>query len=197
MSCALDEVSIIIPLAPLEAAHERLLDDLKHVKCQIIISSESSRAKSLNAGAAKARNPFLWFLHADSRVSAENLAFLGRAVTEKPNALHYFDLAYEKGGLAALNACGANVRSQLFGLPYGDQGFCISKTLFEEIGGYPENMPYGEDLIFIRCAKRAGIRLRRIPSKLKTSARKYHKRGWLKLTVLRQWQMLKLMGQKL
>lgn len=197
MSSALDRVSIIIPLAPGETAHEWLLDDLKHLGNEIIVSSEGSRAKSLNAGAAKASRPFLWFLHADSRVSAENLVDLEEALARRSNALHYFDLAYEEGGLATLNAWGANIRSRLCGLPYGDQGFCISKTLFEKIDGYPENAPYGEDLLFIRSAKRAGIRLNRIPSKLKTSARKYHQHGWLKLTVLRQWQMVKLMGQEL
>ncbi|MCC6597787.1 MAG: hypothetical protein IT559_03255 [Alphaproteobacteria bacterium] len=197
MFSVIDRVSIIIPVAPGETAHERLLEDIKHLNTEIIISSESSRAKSLNAGAAKARNPFLWFLHADSRVSAENISRLEQELTRRSNVLHYFDLAYEEGGLATLNAWGANIRSRLCGLPYGDQGFCISKTLFEKIGGYPEKVSYGEDLLFIRCAKRAGIRLNRIPSKLKTSARKYHQHGWLRLTVLRQRQMIKLMKQEL
>lgn len=197
MSSVLDRVSIIIPAAQGERAHEQLLGDLKHLDNEIIISSEGSRAKSLNAGAAKACNPFLWFLHADSRVSAENLADLEQALSRRSNALHYFDLAYEEGGLATLNAWGANIRSRLCGLPYGDQGFCISKTLFEKIGGYPENVSYGEDLLFVRKAKCRGIRLNRISSKLITSARKYEQQGWLKLTVLRQWQMVKLMRQEL
>jgi len=197
MSSVLEKVSIIIPVAPGETAHERLLGDLGYLNTEIIITSEGSRAKSLNAGAAKANNSFLWFLHADSHVSAENLVDLEQALARRSNALHYFDLAYEEGGLAALNAMGANIRSRLLGLPYGDQGFCISKILFDKIGGYPEDLPYGEDLLFIRQAKRKGIRLNRISSKLTTSARKYHQHGWLKLTALRQWQMMKLMGQKL
>lgn len=197
MSSALDRVSVIIPVAPLETAHERLLDDLKHLGTEIIVSSEDSRAKSLNAGAAKARNPFLWFLHADSRVSAENLVDLEQALARRSNALHYFDLAYEEGGLATLNASGANIRSRLCGLPYGDQGFCISKSQFEKIGGYPESASYGEDLLFVQLAKKAGIKLNHIPSKLTTSARKYHQHGWFKLTALRQWQMMKLMRQEL
>lgn len=197
MSSALDQVSIIIPTAPLEAAHEQLLDDLKPLSAEIIVSSESSRAKSLNTGAAKAHNPFLWFLHADSHMSAENFIGLEQALARRSYALHYFDLAYEEGGLATLNAWGANIRSRLFGLPYGDQGFCISKTLFDKIGGYPEDVPYGEDLLFVRLAKRTGIKLNRIPSKLETSARKYKQQGWLTLTAMRQVQMLKLMRQEL
>ncbi len=195
MSFELDRVSIIIPIAPHETAHERLLGDLKFLNNKIIVSSEKSRSKSLNAAAVSSTRPFLWFLHADSRVSAENLVDLAQALERISNALHYFDLAYEEGGLPVLNAWGANIRSQLLGLPYGDQGFCISKTLFNKIGGFPENVPYGEDLLFVRLAKRSGIKLNRIPSPLVTSARKYHQHGWLRLTALRQWQMMKLMRQ--
>lgn len=197
MAEMLAQVSIIIPVAGGETAHERLLDDLKGLGSEIILSSEGSRVKSLNKGATKASQPFLWFLHADSRVSAENIVDLAQAIENHAQALHYFDLAYEDGGLPALNAWGANIRSRVFGLPYGDQGFCISKAVFDDIGGYPENMPYGEDLLFVRLAKQSGIKLNRVPSKLLTSARKYQQHGWLKLTVLRQWQMLKLMRQKL
>ena len=195
MSFALDKISIIIPIAPGETAHEQLLGDLKNLDAEIIISSEGSRAKSLNEGAAKASRTFLWFLHADSRVSADNIMALKQALSMRPNVLHYFDLAYQEGGLPALNACGANIRSRIFDMPYGDQGFCISKTLFGKTGGYPENVAYGEDLLFVRLAKKSGIKISRIPSKLITSARKYQQLGWMKLTALRQWQMMKLMRQ--
>lgn len=194
---ALDPVSIIIPIAATETAHEKLLGDLKDLDSEIIVCSERSRARSLNAGAAKSGRPFLWFLHADSRVSAENLVDLTRALQTRPKDLHYFDLAFEEGGLPTLNAWGANIRSRLLDMPYGDQGFCISRTLYDSIGGYPEGVPYGEDLLFVRLARQAGIKLNRISPPLITSARKYHQRGWLKLTVSHQRQMLKLMKQKL
>ena len=197
MSCVLSHVTIIIPVAPEETAQERLLDDLKHLNNEIITSSEGSRAKSLNAGAAKVEHEFLWFLHADSRVSTDNLAKLQQALEKHPDDLHYFDLAYAGGGIATLNAGGANMRSRLLGLPYGDQGFCISKSQFDKIGGYPEGVAYGEDLLFVRLAKRAGIKLNRIPSRLLTSARKYQEKGWLTLTALHQMKMLKLLRQKL
>jgi glycosyltransferase involved in cell wall biosynthesis len=197
VSLVLDNVSIIIPTAPDETAQQQLLNDLKQLNNQIIISAEGSRAKSLNVGAVKASDDFLWFLHADSRVSTENIFALEQALKKRSNVLHYFDLAYDGGHLTNSNSLGANIRSRLLGLPYGDQGFCISKNLFNKIGGYPENVPYGEDLLFIRLAKRAGIKLNRVPSKLLTSARKYKQHGWLKLTVLRQWQMVKLLRQNL
>jgi len=193
----LDNVSIIIPTAMDETAQQQLLTDLMHLNSEIIVSAEGSRAKSLNIGAAKAKHNLLWFLHADSRVSAENISALEEALKKRPNVLHYFDLAYDGGHLTNSNSFGANIRSRLLGLPYGDQGFCISKSLFNEISGYPENVAYGEDLLFVRLAKRKGMKLNRIPSKLLTSARKYKHYGWLKLTLLRQWQMAKLLTMKL
>lgn len=197
MFSALEQVSIIIPIAPGETAHHRLLESLKPLSSEIIVSSEGSRAKSLNAGAARAQKPFLWFLHADTSLNKENFIALELALKREPNNLHYFDLSYTEGGLASLNAHGANIRSRLFGLPYGDQGFCISQHLFDTIGGYPENTPWGEDLLFVRLAKKKGINLHRIRSKLNTSARKYQQQGWLRLTIFRQWQLMQLMRQKI
>ena len=187
-------VSIIIPVCNQETELERLLADLAPVKdsIEIIIKSEGSRAKSLNAGAASATRPFLWFLHADSRINEQNLHALSLALKEKPDDLHYFDLAFSKDGpaLTVFNAWGANWRSRLFGVPYGDQGFCLSKEQFVKANGYPDDVPYGEDLIFVWHARQAGIRLNHLPSKLLTSARKYSQRGWLKLTLLCQWRWI-------
>ncbi|MEZ5814266.1 MAG: glycosyl transferase family 2 [Alphaproteobacteria bacterium] len=188
-------MSIIIPIAPDETGHKTLLKDLDCVDAEIIVSSEGGRAASLNAGAAQARGEFLWFLHADSRVTQENMAILERCLKREPGALHYFFLSFGYG-CVALNAWGANVRSALFGLPYGDQGLCLSKENFERLGGFPES-EYGEDLLFVRKAKKAGVLLRIVPSKLRSSGRKYHKQGWLKTTLVHQWMLFKLLRRKI
>ncbi len=191
----LENVSIIIPVGPDEKAHEKILKDLEGCGAEIIISSEGSRAQSLNGGAAKAQREFLWFLHADSRVTQENIDILKRCLKREPTAAHYFFLSFGFG-LHAFNAWGANVRSVLLGLPYGDQGLCLSKENFKKLGGYPEAV-YGEDLLFVRKAREAGITLGVVPSKLRSSPRKYYEQGWLKLTIIRQWQFWKLMRQKI
>ena len=189
-----NRVSIIVPVHGKETQLDTLLGDLTPVSnvSEIIITSAGTRAESLNAGAAKSAREFLWFLHADTRVTAHNLKALERTLCEKPGRLHYFDLAFDKAGLPALNAWGANMRSRLFGTPFGDQGFCISKALFCKAGGFPEDTPYGEDLTFVWRARQAGIMLNRIPSKLVTSARKYRAYGWLGLTLQYQWRWIRL-----
>lgn len=182
----LNKLSIIIPVAEGEQAVQTLLPDLKSVSQDIVICSEGSRARSLNKGAQQAKGEFLWFLHADSRVSSDNLEQLEKHLQQAPHALHYFDLRFDRRGLTQLNAWGANIRSRLFNAPYGDQGFCIHRDQFHQSGGFPEDVAYAEDLYFVWRAQQHGIALNRIPSQLITSARKYQQRGWLKLTLTYQ-----------
>jgi hypothetical protein len=193
----LAEVSIIIPLAADETEQEHLLADLAtgSLQAEIIQSCQQRRASSLNIGAKQATGQWLWFLHADSRVNQNNLCALETSLSQDPQrtALHYFDLGFQPSGpLLKTNAVAANLRSRLLLCPYGDQGFCISKEVFLDLGGYPENRPYGEDLLIVWRAHQAGVSLQRIPSTLFTSARKYHQQGWLKVTILHQWYWLRL-----
>ncbi len=196
------KVSIIIPVADDETDLPALLGDLDNCGAEIIISSEGSRAASLNVGAQKATHEILWFLHADSRVSNENMISLKKVISGSHDCLFYFDLEFMGGGMPSLNAWGANMRSRLLGVPFGDQGFCVSRKVFDRVGGYPDDVPYGEDLMFVWRARQAGVRLMRVSSRLQTSARKYQMHGWLKLTLLYQWrwvamsvpQVLKLWG---
>ncbi len=186
------DISIIIPVADGETELDALLKDLEGCGAQIIVSSEGGRAASLNMGAQQAERQYLWFLHADSRVRDGNIHRLISAISEMPDRLLYFDLEFIGGGLPALNAWGANMRSRVFGAPFGDQGFCIAKDVFEKSGGYPEDVPYGEDLMFVWQMRQAGVKLGRVPSRLQTSARKYQVHGWLRLTLLYQWLWIKM-----
>jgi len=190
----LSNVAIIIPIAPNETAHKALLKDLENTNVEIILSSEGSRAESLNIGAQKATREILCFLHADTRI--DKIAINALENANNPDVINYFNLSYD-GGLAQLNAIGANLRSSIFGLPYGDQGFTLTKALFNKIGGFPENYTFGEDLLFIRKAKQKDVHLNRLPAKLITSPRQYEKTGWLKLTLIRQYQLFKLIRIKL
>lgn len=184
-------LSVIIPLAPQEPKPTALLEALP-AEIEIILSQEAGRAASLNAGAAKATGAYLWFLHADSSLPEDAWPKLQQAIVDRPKALHYFDLAFAGGGWRMkINSWGANLRSRIFGCPFGDQGFCLEKQLFHALGAYPETAPYGEDHLFVWQAHGAGVTLNRVAAKLTTSARKYQQKGWLKTTLLHQYLWLK------
>ncbi len=171
-----------------------LLADLEGMGVEIIIEMGNSRAKNMNNGALKASKEYLWFLHADSRVTKENITSLTKALNDKPNALHYFSLKFAQDGPAwmKVNMWGANFRSKIFGLPFGDQGFCIKKSLFNQLGTYREDLSYAEDLMFVWQARQSRIVLNNISSYLLTSARKYQEKGWFKLTWLYQLIWIKM-----
>lgn len=88
-----------------------------------------------------------------------------------------------------INEIGCWIRSRILGVPFGDQGFALSKQNFERIGGFPEGAPYGEDHLFVWRAKQRGIRLQCTGAPLYTSARRYAETGWVKLTwdYARRW----------
>lgn len=200
---SLKNFSIIIPSWNQETELNSLLENLeslgnlKKEGAEIIVSSEGTRAKSLNHGAAKSTRDILWFIHADSRITKENIQSLNESLQEFPDALHYFKLKFAEGGLSAINAHGANIRSTLIDLPYGDQALCLSKKQFDLIGAYPEDTPYGEDLLFVRLAKKHNVKLVEVPSLLISSARKYHSQGWVKTSLSHWFIMLKLMLKKI
>ncbi|MBL4801419.1 MAG: glycosyltransferase family 2 protein [Emcibacter sp.] len=210
----LGNLSIIIPLGPYEDQLPALLDDLSVLgpDTEIILVScgdkplapiretglrcimaAQGRAIQQNAGAKAARYDLLWFLHADSRVTAEMLIMLEHSLAEAPEALHYFHLKFRKDGPRGmwLNEWGTRFRSQILKIPFGDQGFCLSKKQFERIGGFPEDAPYGEDHLLVWYARQAGISLRCTGTALQTSARKYREQGWGALTLKYQWLWFK------
>ena len=166
--------SIIIPLLEGEEEIHRLLEDfnLMQLDAEIllifpekavldevqfcesypkldirVLKSGNSRASQMNYGANNAKFETICFLHADSKVNAENIEFLKPSKHKPKDAIFYFKLAFEKSNcpFMFLNATGANLRSRLFDAPFGDQGLSMTKTTFDRVGGYPTDASYGED----------------------------------------------------
>ncbi len=163
--------------------------DLEIIKCE-----GKSRPHSLNSGAQKATSPFLWFIHADTTLDKRHVHALKKSLEENPHCLHYFDLNFDTtdgGKLTKLNAWGANYRSRILGIPWGDQALCLSSTIFQQLGKYPEDASYGEDHLLVWHAHQALVPLRRIPLSVTTSAKKYKGSKWLPLTVHRQYKWIK------
>ena len=211
-------ISVIIPLAPDETAWQSLLDDLARLPDAIeilfvtsenaeilhetillpekeirFLESKPGRAAQMNTGAKTAKGKFLWFLHADSKFGHNTLSALLRAIQNHPDSLLYFDLAFlnDASCLMCMNSWGVRFRSRVLKVPFGDQGFCIRKDLFSQLAGFPENLSYGEDHVFVWKAKQHGIAVQPVCAMLYTSARKYKKHGWLKTTCMHQYLWIK------
>lgn len=149
-----------------------------------VCRSKVGRAIQLNVGAQSSDSAWLWFVHADSRVTAPTLSAMHQFVCADETAIGYFRLRFLPDGPRAtvLNAWGAHFRSRVFGLPFGDQGLLMPRRVFDALGGFDETVSAGEDHDLVWSARARGVPLRAIPAPILTSARKYAERGWWRTT---------------
>jgi len=153
-----------------------------------VVRCAASRGGQLRVGAAKAQGDWLLFVHADT-VLSEGWSAAVEAHLAQADVAGYFALRFEKGGVAGRLVAGwANLRSGLFGLPYGDQGLLISQRLYEEIGGFAD-IPLMEDVAIARQLGRA--RLAPLDTQAITSPRKYQAQGWLRRGGRNLWTLLR------
>lgn len=200
------QLSIVIPVGPDDAAWRGLIqelsvlgDDIEIIlsACQMPpedfklannitwIQTISGRARQLNAGALQVSKEFVWFVHADTRFTAAVVEALHCYLLKEALSMGYFRLQFAHDGpkQTQLNAWAANIRSRYFGLPFGDQGFILKKSLFEQFQGFNEAVSVGEDLDFVVRVQASGIALQELPAELITSARRYQQQGWFATTL--------------
>ena len=204
-------ISVVIPLAPGEEAWKELVPQLELPEgSEILLSCGSwkpetsdfpvkvvqggaGRAEQMNIGAGVAANDVLWFLHADSRLDGKVITRLLHCLAADTDALYFFGLRFLGDGPAVvrLNEWAVRLRADWLKIPFGDQGFCVSKRLFQDLGGYREDVRTGEDHMFVWQARQQGYSVIRVEADIFTSARKYKKNGWLFTTALHIWLTLK------
>ena len=188
-----DFLQIVIPKFSQDDASNLAnhLEALGHIP---IIISKKTRAMSLNEGARKTTSDYILFLHADSKIEDDTIENLINYIKARNvDGMYYFSLKFDNGKILRLNSIGANLRSLWFSLPYGDQGFCISRKLFMKTGGFPENVNYGEDLYFVLKLKKMGISILNNQNYIITSSRKYLNNGWLITTLQHQCRLLSIL----
>lgn len=207
-------ISVIIPLASKEDKWKELVPQLSKLPDQSeillvvgigetadvsefenvrIVEGSEGRAGRMNSGAAMAKHDCLWFLHADSKLATDTIEKLVVAYDKEPRALYYSQLKFLNDGpkLIKLNEILVGWRSDTLKMPFGDQGFAISKELFLQLGGYRDDVPYGEDYVFTWKLKQEGYPIKSTGGVIHTSARKYKKGGWGRVTALHVWLTIK------
>lgn len=143
-----------------------------------VVTGPPSRGGQLRRGAAQAGGAWLLVLHADTQLDPGWSEAVLAHMRARPDRAACFRLAFDQPGTAARITAGwANLRTRLFGLPYGDQGLLIPMSLYRDIGGY-DDIPLMEDVALARKLGRR--RLTCLPLCARTSARRYREDGWLR-----------------
>ena len=150
-----------------------------------IIKSQPPRSSQMNKGAEEAKGEILLFLHADT-ILPSGYELTVRGTLDYPEicaGAFRFKLDEESPSLSRIEKL-ANFRSEILKMPYGDQGIFLKKSLFDEVGGFPE-MPIMEDFEFVRRVRKYGD-IFTAPFPAITSARRWKERGVLKTTLINQ-----------
>ena len=146
-----------------------------------VLTSASSKARQMNAGAKIATGEILLFLHADTQLPKHFAESIISAVYDNGAVAGAFQLCIDSDakGLRFIERV-ANWRSRHLQAPYGDQGIFVTKSLFHEIGGYAD-MTIMEDYEFIRRLRQKG-QIVILNESVKTSPRR-----WLRFGILKTW----------
>ena len=200
-------ISVIIPTLNAEAGLASTLDRLSSVNRallqEIIVSDGGSRdatieiaerancrvfrcapgrGEQLRYGASLATGRWLLFLHADTFLSTGWEAvvsdFVRRTSASHRAAIFTFELDDHTKRARLLEQIVA-LRVKALGLPYGDQGLLISRSFYDEVGGF-RPLPLMEDVDLVRRIGRA--RIETLPVSAVTSADRYRRHGYIHRT---------------
>lgn len=205
-AAASELVSIIIPTYNEAAGLPKLLEHLRHAGAtatadvEIIIADGHStdataalarqagarvlacptkgRAAQLNHGAKYAVGSILYFLHADTYPPAGFLDDIRGAVAAGYGCGCY-RLAFDTRHWF-LRANAWFTRFNVEAARFGDQSLFVLKSVFERAGGYREDFIMMEDQEITHRLRQLS-RLRVLPAKITTSARKYRENGIFRL----------------
>ena len=117
----------------------------------VIKSQKSNRGYQLNIGASKAKEDWLLFLHADSRLGPRWVNNVIKIIKNKAseNFGWYFNFKIKSNNIEfRILEIAVALRSHFLKRPYGDQGLLIHKSLYKLSGGF-SSLKIMEDLDLI------------------------------------------------
>jgi len=145
-----------------------------------VVQAARGRGPQLAAGAMAASGDWFLFLHADTCLAGGWGEVAGRFIRDPAMARQAGAFALRFDSTAAQARRLEHVvawRSRWLGLPYGDQGLLLARSLYFELGGF-RPLPLMEDVEFVRRIGRR--RLKVLASHAITSASRYQRDGWIR-----------------
>ena len=151
--------------------------------CKVFVGNPG-RANQLNAGAAIATGEHLLFLHADTRLPDDYRVEVERVLATSA-ACGAFPLQIDALGLALrMIESGVAFRSRILQMPHGDQALFFRSADFYAQNGFKQMSIMEDYELVARMRKTGKIGLASKP--VKTSARRWEKKGILRTTLVNQ-----------
>ncbi len=154
----------------------------------VCATASRGRAIQMNRGASLASGDILLFLHADTSLPDNALSLVTDALSDSCVQAGAFDLGIDSTRLIfRITERYVALRTRITRIPFGDQAIFIRRSAFEQLGGYRE-IPIMEDVDLMKRLRARGNRIRIIPCKVRTSARRWEQEGILSCT-FRNWML--------
>lgn len=151
-----------------------------------VIEAAGGRATQMNEGARHTRGDVLWFIHADTAIEPAALAQVRAALADPGTVGGGLTLRFDRRS-AGLNylAWTSNHRARTMHWIFGDQAMFVRRSVFTEIGGFPE-LPIMEDLEMSRRLHRRG-ELAVLSATSTAAARRFEQHGTWQMVVFMQY----------
>ena len=144
-----------------------------------VVSPQKSRAAQMNFGASMAKGDILYFVHADT-FPANSFAMDITNAVEKGFQLGRYRTKFNSGKwYLKINAW--VTRFDWFICMGGDNTLFINRKIFEESGGFNNEMRIMEEYEFCERVRKTGAVYTILPGAALVSARKYDTNSWWKV----------------
>ncbi|MGB0775155.1 MAG: glycosyltransferase [Akkermansiaceae bacterium] len=154
-----------------DASEDSQTLDLAKKRDAVYISCSKGRARQMNAAAGIAKGTTLLFLHADAHLPAAAYLSLIDSIKNGVRLGCFRREFITENRLLTLTSSLAGWRAKKLFWVYGDQGIFISRTLFNQLGGY-QLMEAFEDLdLAVRAKQLSDWEI--LDGPLRTSARRF------------------------
>jgi len=153
-----------------------------------VVAAPRGRAAQMNAGAAATKADVVMFLHADCRLPRDAAAQIRGLLADPLVGAGAFRMRIDAPGfywrfITSLAHC----RAWWWGITLGDQAIFARREHFQRLHGF-KPLPILEDLDFADRSRRAA-RFRVLKSEVRSSARRWAKKGPLTTSVI-NWMIL-------
>jgi rSAM/selenodomain-associated transferase 2 len=197
-------LSVVIPTLNEAGSIEAAIRRARSSECEIIVADGGSRDETVeiardagaivlvgppgralqqNAGAAAARGKVLLFLHADTLLPADypRQVFACLMDHRVVAGAFRFKSDYDNRSMRLIEKA-TQIRAALLQMPYGDQALFMPRSIFKQVGGFPET-PIAEDLFLVRRLGRLG-RIGLAEGAAFTSGRRWRRIGVWRATMI-------------
>jgi rSAM/selenodomain-associated transferase 2 len=151
---------------------------------RVVKAAHKGRAQQMNQGAALAKGDVLLFLHADTQLPNQWDRLIESEIKKGSAGGGFYKRFDSSSLLLEFTAWQCNLRSLIFKRFLGDNALFCTRVFFEKVGGFAQ-IPLMEDVVFSKKLSKQKVGV--IRQQVRTSARRFHKKGIARTLFLMAW----------